>query len=72
LRRFAVEAMEYQKETAIQTAICDHLAPRRVFYWRQNLPCADLKRGIYYKLPKHTPRGIPGMQSPPARRRGPL
>ena len=23
------------------------------------MPRADLKRGIFYKLPKHTPRGIP-------------
>ena len=47
------------KETGIQSAICDYLAMRRVFFWRQNnLPRFDKTKGIFCKLPKHTPRGV--------------
>jgi hypothetical protein len=48
------------KETVIQAAICEYLAARRVFFWRQNnMPRFDKGRGIFYKLPKYTPRRVP-------------
>jgi hypothetical protein len=46
------------KETEIQAAICDYLAAKRVFFWRQNnVPV--FANGHFRALPKHTPRGIP-------------
>jgi hypothetical protein len=62
LHRFAVEGMEHQKETAIQAAILDYLALKRVFAIRiNNIPATFFdKTGArqFRRLPKHTPRGV--------------
>lgn len=58
MHRFAVEGMGHQKETDIQSAICEYLALRRVFFYRQNnVPV--FHEGRFRRLPKHTPRGVP-------------
>jgi len=55
--------MAHQKETEIQSAICDYLTLRRIFYYRQNNIPATFIDGTgnrqFRRLPKHTPRGIP-------------
>jgi hypothetical protein len=42
-----------------QAAILDYLAARRVFAIRiNNTPTYDTARGIFRKMPKHTPKGV--------------
>jgi hypothetical protein len=51
------------KETEIQAAICDYLALKRYFFWRQNnIPAVftDTHGAMRFRrLPKHQRRGIP-------------
>lgn len=48
------------KETPIQSAICDYLALKRYFFWRQNTaPTFDKAGGFYRAMPKHSKKGVP-------------
>lgn len=47
-----------EKETDIVRAICDYLALRKHFFWRQNT--APLYReGRFFSMPKYAMRGVP-------------
>lgn len=49
-----------EKETDIQRAICDYLALKKYFFWRNNnTPIFDAGRKIFRAMPKYTMRGIP-------------
>jgi hypothetical protein len=53
-----------EKESDIQRAICDYLACRKVFFWRQNTaPTFDRATQSYRAMPKAMPkyamRGVP-------------
>ena len=49
-----------EKESGIQSAICDYLELNRHFFWRQNTaPAFDWKTKQFRKMPKHAMRGIP-------------
>lgn len=51
------------KETDIQRAICDYLALRRHFFWRNNnTPIFDTKRQIFRAMPKYTLKGRPDIE----------
>lgn len=50
--------MKHETESSIQSAICDYLAYRRVFFFRTNNIPAPLAGGGFRALPKYTPRGI--------------
>jgi hypothetical protein len=46
-------------EKDIQRAICDYLALRRYFFYRNNnTPIYDVTRKTFRAMPKYTPRGI--------------
>jgi len=46
-------------ESEIQSAICDYLALRKHFFYRQNnTPIFDTNRKVLRGMPKHTPKGI--------------
>ena len=51
------------KESQIQTAICDYLALRKHFFWRQNsTPSVYFKGGDtmqFRSMPKYAMRGVP-------------
>jgi hypothetical protein len=47
-------------ETEVQAAVCDYLALRRHFFWRQNtMPRFDKERGAFMRMPKHAIKGVP-------------
>ncbi len=47
------------KETEIQATICDYLALKRYFFWRQNTaPTFDKARNVYRAMPKYAMRGV--------------
>lgn len=47
-------------EKEIQLAICDYLALRRHFFWRQNTGgMYDPTKGVMRAMPKHSMAGIP-------------
>jgi len=47
-------------ETEIQSTICEYLAYRKHFFWRQNTaPRYDTKKQIFYRMPKHAMNGVP-------------
>ncbi len=46
------------KETDIQLAVCDYLAYKGYFFWRQNV-VPVYQDGRFYSLPKYSKRGIP-------------
>lgn len=52
-----------EKETSIQSAICDHLARKgRCFFRLNNIPAFNRIAGGGFamrRLPKHTPKGLP-------------
>lgn len=49
-----------EKESNIQLAICDYLALKKVFFWRQNTtPVFDTKTKFYRPMPKYSMRGVP-------------
>lgn len=46
-------------EKEIQLAICDYLALKKRFFWRQNTsPIFDKASGFYRPLPKYAMRGV--------------
>lgn len=48
------------QETEIQRSICDYLALRKHFFWRNNnTPIYDPTRKVFRAMPKYTMRGIP-------------
>lgn len=47
-------------ESRVQSAICEYLTLKKHFFWRvNNIPRYDKQRGIFFKLPKYTPQGLP-------------
>jgi hypothetical protein len=47
-------------ESEIQRAICDYLAYRKVFFWRQNTaPTFDRATQSYRAMPTYAMRGVP-------------
>lgn len=51
-----------QLEKEIQLAICDYLALKRLFFWRQNTAPTVQKKDtgwFFRKMPKHARRGVP-------------
>ena len=47
-------------EADIQLVICEYLALKRYFFWRQNnTPVFDSNRGQYRRMPKYAMYGIP-------------
>jgi hypothetical protein len=47
-------------ESEIQSAICDYLAAKRHFFWRQNTaPSFDWKSNQFRRMPKHALKGVP-------------
>lgn len=52
--------MKAPLEKDIQSAICDYLALRKHFFWRQNTaPAFDWKSNQFRRMPKHALRGVP-------------
>jgi hypothetical protein len=50
----------FVSETDIQRAICDYLAVRHYFFWRNNnTPIYDATNKRFRAMPKHTMKGIP-------------
>jgi hypothetical protein len=48
------------KETDAQRAICDYLALKRHFFWRNNnTPIFDAGKMVFRAMPKYTMKGIP-------------
>lgn len=51
------------RESDIQSAICDYLAIKRFFFWRQNnTPIYDPIRKLFRKFPKYAIKGLPDIQ----------
>lgn len=51
--------MKPQLEKEIQLAICDYLALKKYFFWRQNTtPIWDGKDGAFRAMPKYSMRGV--------------
>jgi hypothetical protein len=51
-----------ETESQIVSAICDYLAARRHFFWRQNTTPAIQKSAdgwAFKRMPKHSLRGVP-------------
>ena len=49
-----------QLEKEIQLAICDYLAYKRYFFWRQNTGAImNHKTGNFKAMPKHSLNGVP-------------
>jgi len=51
-----------ETESGIQSAICDYLAYRKVFFWRQNTaPAVNKSKDgwSFRRMPKHSRRGVP-------------
>lgn len=47
-------------EKDIQKAICDYLAFKQYFFWRQNTaPSFDKSQGAYRAMPKYSKNGVP-------------
>lgn len=52
--------MNKELEKNIQSAICDYLAFKKVFFWRSNnIPAFEQKSGFYRPMPKYSMRGVP-------------
>ncbi len=54
--------MKAPKESEIQLSICEYLAARKHFYWRQNTaPTIQKSNGgwAFRKMPKHSLKGVP-------------
>jgi hypothetical protein len=48
------------KEAQIQLAICDYLALKKLFFWRQNTGGVyDAKAGFHRPMPKYSMNGVP-------------
>mgnify|MGYP001595897840 CR=1 FL=1 len=53
-----MRAASKEKETDIVRALCDYLALRKRFFWRQNT--APLYReGRFFAMPKYALKGVP-------------
>lgn len=49
-----------EKESDIQRAICDCLALKKHFFWRQNTtPIFDPTKKTFRKMPKYSLKGVP-------------
>lgn len=49
-----------QLESEIQKSICDYLALRKVFFWRNNnVPIYDATHKLFRRMPQYTMKGIP-------------
>jgi hypothetical protein len=49
-----------ERESDIVFSICEYLAARRHFFWRQNTaPTYDKAGGFFRAMPKHAMRGVP-------------
>jgi hypothetical protein len=47
-------------EKDIQMSICDYLAYKRFFFWRQNVnPIFDKKNGTFRRMPSYSKTGVP-------------
>lgn len=47
-------------ETQILTSICDYLALKKHFFWRNNtLPVFSVKNNSYIRMPKYSKTGLP-------------
>lgn len=47
-------------EKEIQLAICDYLAMKHYFFWRQNTsPMFEKSTGFYRPMPKYSKNGVP-------------
>ena len=46
------------RETDIQRAICDYLALKKHFFWRQNT-AGMFREGRYFAMPKYSLNGLP-------------
>jgi hypothetical protein len=47
-------------ESSIQTAICDYLSYKRLFFWRQNVnPIFDKKTNTFRRMPAYSKNGVP-------------
>lgn len=52
-----------EKESDIQTTICEYLALRGYFFWRSNnVPAFDVKRAVFRAFPKFAIKGLPDIQ----------
>jgi hypothetical protein len=52
-----------ETETDILRAICDYLALRKHFFWRNNnVPVYDTQRGAFRAMPKYTLKGLPDIE----------
>lgn len=51
---------KHQLEKEIQLSICDYLALKKYFFWRQNTGAIlNHKTGNFKSMPKHSMNGIP-------------
>jgi hypothetical protein len=48
------------RESEIQSSICDYLALRKHFFWRQNT-AGMYRDGRFFSLPKYSMRGVPDL-----------
>lgn len=47
------------KETEIQKQVCEYLANKNHFFWRNNnTPIYDIRKKVFRAMPKYTMRGI--------------
>lgn len=52
--------MAKKLEKDIQLAICDYLALKHYFFWRQNtVPVFDTRTKVYRPMPKYSMNGVP-------------
>lgn len=52
-----------EKETDIQAAICDYLALRKHFFWRNNsTPIFDAGKMVFRRMPKYAISGRPDIE----------
>lgn len=50
--------LKKEKETDIQNTICDYLALKKYFFWRQN-SSGSFQNGHFVRLPKYSMAGLP-------------
>lgn len=52
--------MIQEKETDILYAICDYLAHKKHYFWRNNtIPVFSQKNGAFIRMPKYSKTGLP-------------
>lgn len=55
--------MLFEKEKDIQGAICDYLALRKIFFWRNNTtPIYDPTRNVFRAMSKYALKGRPDIE----------